>query len=88
MITPKDAPPQYGVPVNFETGQPLTDRQKGYLQALTEAGEQLYEAMHTAEGSTMPGEHQQHVFQSRHMSIAATHLETALMFARKAALQS
>jgi hypothetical protein len=44
--------------------------------------------MHAAEGSNPPGEHQEHTFQSRRMSIAATQLEIALMMARKAALET
>jgi hypothetical protein len=43
--------------------------------------------MHDAEGSAAPGEHQEHTWSSRRMSIAATHIETAMMFARKAALE-
>lgn len=88
MISPRDLPPQFGVPVDFDTGMPLTDRQKGHLQAINEGVEQLREAMHNAEGSTMPGEHQEHQWSSRRMSIAATHIETALFYARKAALET
>lgn len=76
------------MPVNYETGLPLTEGQKGRLIKLTEAAEALRKEMHDAEGSTMPGEHQDHVFSSRRMSIAATHLETALMYARRAALEA
>lgn len=83
MITPRDP-----APVNYATGEPLTDRQQHHLEALQAAGEALYEACHFAEGSVPPGEHQEHRFQSRRMSIAATHLETALMFARKAVLEN
>jgi len=85
---PRDTPILGAVPVNYETGQPLTENQKTHLARITEAGEALRSAMHDAEGSTMPGEHQDHVFGSRRMSIAATHLETALMYARKAALEA
>jgi hypothetical protein len=58
------------------------------IQSLQAAVEALREMMHMAEGSMMPGEHQEHVWSSRRMSIAATHIETALMYARKAALES
>lgn len=88
MVGPRDTPPQFGVPVNADTGFPLTERQLHHLDAIKAAGEGLYEAMHNAEGSTPPGEHQDHDFMSRRMKIAATHLETCLMFARKAALES
>jgi len=80
--------PRDPVPVNNLTGQPLSERQQHHLAALTAAGEGLLEAMHNAEGSAMPGEHQEHVFMSRRMNIAATHLETCLMYGRKAALES
>jgi hypothetical protein len=85
---PRDAPQQYNVPVNADTGQPLTERQLVWLAGIRNAAEPLYEAMHIAEGSMMPGEHQDHTWSSRRMSIAATHLETALMYARKAALET
>jgi hypothetical protein len=87
MITPRDSPPQFAVPVNSETGMPLTEHQLHHLDAIKEAGAALYEAMHFAEGSNPPGEHQDHEFMSRRMKIAATHIETGLMFARKAALE-
>ena len=85
---PRDAPIVGSVPVNYETGRPLTEGQKARLIRLGEAAEALRQEMHDAEGSAMPGEHQDHVFVSRRMSIAATHLETALMYARKAALEA
>jgi len=65
----------------------VSERQEHHLDALNMAAEALYEAMHFAEGSNPPGEHQDHDFMSRRMKIAATHIETALMFARKAALE-
>ena len=86
-MNPKDTPAPLAVAVNFETGHPLTDRQKAHLQAIREAGDALYEAMHNAEGSTMPGQGAEHVFQSRRMIRAAEHLELVLMLARKAALE-
>jgi hypothetical protein len=75
-------------PVNTATGEPLSERQQHHLAAITAAGETLLDAMHAAEGSNPPGQHQEHTFQSRRMNIAATHLETSLMYARKAALES
>ena len=46
--------------------------------------------MHAAEGSAVPEEapNREHRFGSRRLSVAGTHLETALMFARKAALEA
>jgi len=87
MITPRDMPPPFATPVNADTGLPLTQRQVAHLAAIKEAGEGLYEAMHNAEGSTMPGEHQAHVFQNRRMIRSAEFVELALMLARKAALE-
>lgn len=82
MTGPRDTP------ANRVTGEPqLTDRQQAHLQAISEAADFLWEAMHAAEGSAMPGQYQEHHWQGRRMSIAATHLETAIMFARKAALE-
>lgn len=81
MVGPRDALPA------SVTGQ-LSERQQHHLAALTDAGEAFYNAMHAAEGSNPPGEHQEHTFQSRRMYIAATQLEIALMMARKAALES
>lgn len=85
---PRDVQAGFPVPVDYTTGKMLTERQKHSLEALAEAGEALFEVMHQAEGSTMPGEHQDHTWSSRRMSIAATNIETALMFARKAALEA
>lgn len=85
---PRDEPIRFAVPVNYETGRELTENQQLYLGKLKEAAAALYEAMHLAEGSAPPGEHQEHVFMSRRMKIAATHLETSLMYARRAALEA
>lgn len=87
MTGPRDEVPQYNVPVNAETGRPLTAHQIEHLRAIKEAAQPLLEAMHRADGSAPPGEHQDHTWSGRRMSIAATHLETALMFARRAALE-
>jgi len=84
MTGPRDAVVQYGVPVNVETGQPLTPGQIGRLEKIADAGKALADIMHEAEGSD-PGNDG---FASRRMSIAGTHLETCLMFARKAALEA
>lgn len=88
MTGPRDPVTRFAVPVNYETGKELTERQQVCLEALSETAYALYDAMHFAEGSTSPGEHQEHEFMGRRMKIAATHLETALMFARKAALET
>jgi hypothetical protein len=79
--------PRDPIPANRSNQQQLSERQEHHLDALSMAGEGLFDAMHAAEGTNPPGEHQEHEFQSRRMKIAATHIETALMFARKAALE-
>ena len=88
MITPRDTRPPLAVAINYETGAPITERQQTHLDAIAETGERLLEAMHYAEGSIEPGEHQEHIFTSRRMQIAHQHIETALFFARKAALEA
>lgn len=65
-----------------------SERQRHHLDAIQAAGEALYEAMHFAEGSNPPGEHQEHEFQSPRMKIAAQQLEIALMLARRSALEA
>ena len=73
---PRDEPVRFAVPVNYETGRELTTHQQMHLVRITEAADALRDAMHAAEGSTPPGDHQEHVFLSRRMNIAATHIET------------
>jgi len=88
MRNPSDPVLASNNPVNSLTGLPMSDRQVKHLDAITAAGDGLYTAMHEADGSNPPdGPFQEHHFQSRRMNIAATHLETLLMFARKAALE-
>jgi hypothetical protein len=86
MVNPRDPLPQFNVPVDVLTGRVLTDGQRRRVIELVNAAEDFYEAMHGCEGSTAPGEHQPHTWQSRRMSIAATHVETALLFAIREAL--
>lgn len=74
-------------PVPGTAGQ-LSERQQHHLEAITTAGEALYEAMHWAEGSSPPGEHQEHDFRMSRMITAALLLELALMLSRKAALET
>jgi hypothetical protein len=81
MVGPRDP-----VPAADPAG--LTDRQQHHLAAIQSAGEALLEAMHWAEGSSPPGQHQEHVFMSRRMNIAATQVEIAMLMARKAALEA
>jgi hypothetical protein len=82
MITPRDP-----APINYANGQPLTAHQQMHIARIAEAAELLLAYMHDAEGTTLPGDHQEHTWSSRRMAIAATHIETAVMFARKAALE-
>lgn len=92
MSNPREAPFRdvvagFPVPVDYETGKTLTENQTHHLVALAVAYEALQQAMHDAEGSTSPGEHQEHTWSSRRMSLAATHIETGMMFARKAVVR-
>ena len=87
MITPRDSIVT-SAPVNSDTGKPLTESQLKHLEAIKTAGAALYDAMHAAEGSMPPGHpYEEHHWGGRRMAHAATLVETALMFARKAALE-
>lgn len=90
MTGPRDPAPRFAVPINYETGQELSERQVVHLAAITDAAERLYAAMHNAEGSSVPGEAlgREHVFGSRRMAMAGSHLEIAVMLARRAALEA
>jgi hypothetical protein len=65
-----------------------TERQEKHVAVLREAIAMLRQVMHEAEGSQDPGQHQEHVWSTRRMAAAATHLEIAEMFAVKAALEN
>jgi len=86
MLTPRDPVPQFNVPVNPFTGMPITEAQRRRLNEIQLAADAFYEALHNAEGSAQPGEHQPHTWSTRNASVAATHLETATMWARQEAL--
>jgi hypothetical protein len=85
MSNVRDQPMQFGVPVNYETGLPVTDRQRARLEALRDAYELLLSVMHDADGSSQSSNEQ---FSTRRMSIAATQIELGMMMARRAALES
>ena len=84
MTGPRDIPARFGVPFDYETGQPLSDAQLGRISKIIQCGEALLAVMHECEGSDPgnPG------FQSRRMAVANTHLEIALMMAKKACLEA
>lgn len=65
-----------------------TEHQLMHQNRISEACELLRAYMHEAEGSTMPPTMGEHRWTSRRMSIAATQLEMAELFARLAALES
>ena len=65
-----------------------TERQEKHVAVLREAIAMLRQVMHEAEGSQDPGQHQEHVWSTRRMDMAATLLEMAEMFAIKAALEN
>jgi hypothetical protein len=85
---PRRPTPKAFAYLDYESGKEISDRQLIHLDALANAAEALREAMHYADGTTMPGEHQEHTWSSHRMSVANSHLETALFFARRAALES
>ena len=85
---PRRQMPRATVPVNYETGFELSEAQWQRMEKLREATETLYQSMHEAEGSTMPGEHQEHTWSSTRMRRAAEAIEMGLMLARKAALEA
>jgi len=87
MINPRDTPPRFGIPVDIETGVPLTDMQMARLHKLNDAAELLYSVLHEIEGTQMPGLMEDHVFQTRRMREASLCLETALLWARRAVVQ-
>jgi hypothetical protein len=87
MINPRDPQTRFGIPIDYETGTPLEDVQLMRMQKISDAADLLYAAMHESEGSSLPGLQEAHVFQTRLMAVAGTHLETAVMFARKAVVR-
>jgi len=64
-----------------------TDFQRAHALRIAEACELVRAYMHEAEGTTPPGEHQEHQWQNDRMKRAAHHLEIAEMLAGKAALE-
>jgi hypothetical protein len=73
--------------INYETGEEVVPLQAAHLKAIAVAGDALRDAMHAADGSTPPGEHQQHTWSGERMKQAAHYLELSVMLARKAALE-
>jgi hypothetical protein len=84
MSGPRDPIERFGVPVNYETGKPLTEAQQQRLERLTEAAEAFRNVMHEAEGSTVDSGWD---FRTNRMRRAADHLEIALLMARKVACE-
>jgi hypothetical protein len=64
-----------------------TENQEMHMARISEACELLRSYMHDAEGSAAPGEHQEHQWSTRRMTLAADYLEIASMMAVKAALE-
>jgi hypothetical protein len=71
-------------PISIETGKPVTDVQMSRIDAINDAAKELFWVLHDVEGSSRDNEG----FQTRRMSIAATHLETAMLYARLAAMET
>ena len=74
---------QYGVPVDYLTGRPLSPGQMSRIDRIREAYDAVRAVLHESEG-TDPGNPQ---FSTRTMSLAATNLETSQMYAMRAALE-
>jgi hypothetical protein len=74
--------------VDYETGTEVTDAQYKRLEKILDAVEALYVVMHEAEGSTMPGERQQHEWSSTRMRRAAEQIDLAMMLSKRAALEA
>ena len=81
---PRDIPARFGVAINPDNGQPLTDSQSRRLEALTEACEAMCSVMHEAEGSSVDDGWD---YRNTRMQRAADHLEMALLMARKVACE-
>lgn len=86
-LTPQSTPHRYPL-TNPSTGALLTDQQTTYLANLDAGLNAMFEAMHMAEGSIPPGEHQMHVFTTRRMINAANLIEMALLLAKEEAMGS
>lgn len=84
MSGPRDPVERFGVPVNYETGRPLTDGQQRRLDALTEASDAFRAVMHAVEGSSVDDGWD---FRNTRMQNAADWLELALMMSRKVACE-
>jgi hypothetical protein len=87
MVSPRDPQQPLAVPVNVLTGKPVTAQQAQHVNAITDAVGSLLDVLHNAEGTTAPGQHQEHQFQTRRMSIAHTLIEQAVLFALKEVLK-
>lgn len=83
MTGPRDTPFRIGIPINMETGQPLTDAQGIRMEKLTEAAEAFRNVMHEAEGSSVDDGWD---FRTKRMIRAADLLELALILARREAV--
>ena len=84
---PRRLQPRGTVYVDYETGFEVSDAQYRRIEKIMDACDTLYEVMHECEGTTMPGEHQDHSFSSERMKRAGQYVELARYFARKAALE-
>lgn len=81
---PRDMPQRFAVPVDYMTGETLTDAQAARITALQLAHKVLTDTMHDCEGS----DHDNPTFQSRRMAIANTQIEMGVLMALRAALEA
>jgi hypothetical protein len=84
MTGPRDPSPRFAVPVDYMTGETLSDGQIGRIYKLKEAYETLRDIMHDCEGS----DHGNPTFQSRRMAVANTQIEMGMLMAMRAALEA
>lgn len=81
---PKDPSVRFGIPINIDTGQPLTDAQMARLEKIKVAGADLMAVMHECEGTNAANLG----FSTRPMQTAELLLDLVLLLARQGALEA
>jgi len=85
---PRRQPPRSTVYVDYQTGFEVSDSQYRRIEKLLDQIDGLYAVMHECDGSSLPGEHQEHDWSSKRMRRAAECIEMGLMLAMRAALEA
>lgn len=78
MPGPRDAPPEFGVPVNPDTLLRLSESARHHGAKIREAEAVMLEALHNAEGSSVSNGYE---FQTLKIRWAAQHLHAAVLVA-------